>query len=425
MIRWLERPRTRNLAILLSDMKGFTARTSGQTREENAGMLALHDALLLPVMRGYGGHKVKSIGDALLMTFPSPTDAVLCAMAMQDRLAAFNAAREPGERIEVRTALSLGEVRLEAGDVHGEPVQLVLEACGSADAGEVLLTDAVYLSMNKREVPTDRCGTLPLRGGGELRLHKARKGYDARAPFGGRALRRLRLSAPRDPRRVRAIAVGTFCALIFAGSAAALLLHRARDPVLRAEQLLQSRQPLAVLAELDKVADQPEAHEARVATLRGKAEHQLGQLAMAFADFSSVDPDSLDEPALRALADELDAESFPRRYRPALVRFLGERVGLRAAPAVRTLLGSSHGQARRDALEVLELSGAATPADRLQVARADLADLHAPCRARIRAVARLAVEPNEGARTLLQESAQGKACGASQARDALRRLSRN
>jgi len=43
----------RNLVLLLSDMKGFTARTSGQTREGNARMLALHDALLLPVVRGY------------------------------------------------------------------------------------------------------------------------------------------------------------------------------------------------------------------------------------------------------------------------------------------------------------------------------------------------------------------------------------
>ena len=65
----------RNLVLLLSDMKGFTARTSGQTREENAHMLALHDALLLPVVRGYRGRKVKGLGDALLAAFDSPTGA--------------------------------------------------------------------------------------------------------------------------------------------------------------------------------------------------------------------------------------------------------------------------------------------------------------------------------------------------------------
>jgi len=425
MMRWLRRPRTQNAAILLSDMKGFTARTSRQTREENARMLALHDALLLPVMRGYGGRKVKSIGDALLMTFVSPTDAVLCAMAMQDRLAQFNGPREPGEQIEVRTALSLGEVRLEAGDVHGEPVQLALEACARADAGEVLLTDAVYLAMNKREVPTERCGSLPLRGGGELRLHKASRGDDPRAPFAGRALLPLRLSPPRDPRNVRRAALGAALLLLAGVSAAAVQLHRSRDPVLRAEELLAAREPLAALAELDKVADLPEAREPRVAALRAKAENELGQFAMAFADFSWAGPSALDDAALRALADELDAESFPRAYRPALVRFLGERVGVRAAPAVRALLGSARGEARRGALEVLELCGASTPADRLQVARADLADRHSPCKARIQAVARLAVSPDQGARGLLEASARGSLCGAAQARDALRRLARN
>ena len=59
------REQPRNLVLLLSDMKGFTARTSRQTREENARMMALHDALLLPVLRGFGGRKVKGLGDAL------------------------------------------------------------------------------------------------------------------------------------------------------------------------------------------------------------------------------------------------------------------------------------------------------------------------------------------------------------------------
>src|SRR5437588_3127334 len=181
----------RNLVLLLSDMKGFTARTSRQTREENERMLALHDALLLPVVRGFGGRKVKAIGDALLAAFESPTDAVLCAMALQDRLAAFNDAAEEKERIEVRVSLSQGEVRLQKGDVHGEAVQLALQAGALADAGEVVLTDAVYLSMNKSEAPTEILCERPLQGGGATKLRRALRSSDARVPYGGRALARL------------------------------------------------------------------------------------------------------------------------------------------------------------------------------------------------------------------------------------------
>src|SRR5207249_4933587 len=90
----------------------------------------------------------------------------------------------------------------ERGDVHGEPVQLALQAGMVADAGEVVLTDAVYLSMNKSEAPTEILCTRPLPGGGAIRLRRALRNGDPRAPYGGRALARLgRLPDP--TRRVR------------------------------------------------------------------------------------------------------------------------------------------------------------------------------------------------------------------------------
>ncbi|MGZ6081665.1 MAG: adenylate/guanylate cyclase domain-containing protein, partial [Myxococcaceae bacterium] len=56
--------RNENLAIVFTDIVGYTARTSRQTREENARLLAEHDQLLLPIVRAFGGRRIKSIGDA-------------------------------------------------------------------------------------------------------------------------------------------------------------------------------------------------------------------------------------------------------------------------------------------------------------------------------------------------------------------------
>jgi class 3 adenylate cyclase len=78
--------RTESLVVMLTDIKGFTAATTRQTREENARMLASHEALLAPVLAAFGGRKVKTIGDAYLVLFPAPTAALLCAAAIQDRL---------------------------------------------------------------------------------------------------------------------------------------------------------------------------------------------------------------------------------------------------------------------------------------------------------------------------------------------------
>jgi serine/threonine-protein kinase len=430
----------RNLVLLLSDMKGFTARTSRQTREENERMLALHDALLLPVVRGFGGRKVKAIGDALLAAFESPTDAVLCAMALQDRLAAFNAAAEEKERIEVRVSLSQGEVRLQKGDVHGEAVQLALQAGALADAGEVVLTDAVYLSMNKSEAPTEILCERPLPGGGATKLRRALRSSDGRAPYGGRALARLgRLPDP--SRRVKLARlidrVASFARRRIVWAAAGLLLVAAaagdrgsraqQEPLRRAADLLEAKQPLAALAELDRLADTPRSHDPRVQVVRGRAEHALGQLGMAFSDFAAAaeqDARALDPQAIAALADELDAESFPPVWRPALVRLLGETIGRESAASVRPLLGSPLARTRDDALEVLELSGAATSEDRIKVAARDLADESASCTSHRDAVRRLAAAGGAEAERMLEQTAWKGGCGGAQARDALRRLRR-
>jgi adenylate cyclase len=69
---------TQNLAIMFTDIKGFTERTSGSTREGMKSLLAEHDRLLVPVFQYFDGRIVKTIGDAFLVTFGSPTDAVLC-----------------------------------------------------------------------------------------------------------------------------------------------------------------------------------------------------------------------------------------------------------------------------------------------------------------------------------------------------------
>jgi class 3 adenylate cyclase len=429
--------RTQNLAILLSDMKGFTARTSQQTREENARMLAFHDAILLPVIRGFGGRKVKSIGDALLVTFRSPTDCVLCGMAMQDRLASWNTRRAPQERIEVRIAISLGEVRVDADDVTGDPVQLALRASAFADAGEVVLTESVYLAMNKSEVPTEPFPVRELRTG-ETRLHRARMIGQRELPYGGRALQRLgKLRDPRLPlatraaafvtRRWPALALIAVCAI--AGAASwRVRVRRENDPVLRAEQMLVAKAPLAALAELDKLNDSPRARGAQVQILRGKAEHALGQLGMAFADFAAaLDTDAgvSDPEVVRALIDDLESEAFPLQWRPALVRILGERVGVPAAEPLRAIVRSQHSRARREALEALELMGQAHDEDRLALATADLSDRTATCPAVLNAVRVLVVAGTERAQALLaRTAAEKRRCGSREAMDALRRLER-
>ncbi|MBM7117362.1 adenylate/guanylate cyclase domain-containing protein [Archangium primigenium] len=171
--------KTANLAIVFTDIQGFSERTSRQTLEENQRLLRVHGDLLIPIFRSFGGRIIKSIGDAFLVTFESPTQAVLSGMAIQDRLWSYNRSAPDAERLDVRVAINVGEVRLESQDVFGEPVNIAARVESIAEAGEVFFTEAVYLAMNKAEVPSREVGTFELKGiPGKIRVFRV-----PRAPY--------------------------------------------------------------------------------------------------------------------------------------------------------------------------------------------------------------------------------------------------
>jgi adenylate cyclase len=184
--------RTENLAILLTDITGYTARTSAQTREESRAYLQRHEAVVLPVLKGFGGQRRKNVGDAILATFPSPTNAVLAAMAVQDRLHEYNARVSEEHRLVLRAVLTLGEVRVESDDVHGEPVAIAGKVEKFANGGEIVFTEAVYLTMNKAEVPSREIGLRQLEGIPEpIRLFRVPREEGDGPPYGGKALAQL------------------------------------------------------------------------------------------------------------------------------------------------------------------------------------------------------------------------------------------
>ena len=198
--------RTESRAVMLTDMKGFTAATSRQTREENARMLRLHDALLSPVIEVFGGQRVKSIGDANLVLFDAPTEALLCAAAIQDRLADHAHRVVESERIEVRIAVALGEVRLDGGDVFGEAVNLASRIEGEAESGEVWFSESVYWTLDRARVPVEELGWRSIPGLKEevrlFRLARATATAPQDPPYAGLGLGLVSGLAPPVPEKL-------------------------------------------------------------------------------------------------------------------------------------------------------------------------------------------------------------------------------
>jgi adenylate cyclase len=156
--------RSRNLAIVFTSIVGYAERIGRQTYEQTQRMLAVHADLLEPVFKDYGGRRIKVIGGTFLVAFELPTQALRCAAAVQQAVAAFNSRAPAAERLEVRAGINLGEVRLEHGDVFGDAVNVAARVEAQGAAGEVLFIEAVWLSMNRAEVRKAELGPRMLRG---------------------------------------------------------------------------------------------------------------------------------------------------------------------------------------------------------------------------------------------------------------------
>lgn len=154
-----------NLTIMLTDIKGFTSKTAGFSRAQTQQLLDRHRELVLPVVLKFGGRLVKTIGDAFLVVYKSPTDAVICGMEVQAALRAYNEGKEPADKIEIRIAINAGEVTVhDDGDIYGDAVNITSRLESIAEAGEVFFTEAVYLAMNKKEVPSSEIGYRQFKG---------------------------------------------------------------------------------------------------------------------------------------------------------------------------------------------------------------------------------------------------------------------
>ncbi len=436
--------RTENLAVVFTDIVGYTARTGRQSREENARMLAEHDRLLLPLVRAFGGRRVKSIGDALLLTFRSPTDSVLCGMAMQDRLARHNAVLPESERLVIRVAISLGEIRLERGDIFGEPVNVAARVEHETPPGEVWLTDAVQLSMNRAEVPVVEVGTRELKGISQpVRIFRVQRS-ETGLPFGGQALARAESSRTLLARvlppgaldslspgalggAVRSLLWGSRLrrgVLLSAGTLAALALALAGllalRPLARVERALargDAERALQLLEGMDRTA--------KSLALRGRALHldrRPAEAMSAWDESAKLDPAAVDHPdVLEMLEDELGG---PRSQ--AAAELLG-RIG---APGVRRLVSAAHSDSYRRRWAAVEGLKRVHQEDRIDLRDLYLADLKIKdCNVVNRAAGKLADLGDTRAIEPLREVTQRKgllglteACEVPAARAALKKL---
>ncbi|WP_233270550.1 adenylate/guanylate cyclase domain-containing protein [Chachezhania sediminis] len=153
----------RRLAILFLDMRGFTARTSGQLPYDVVFLLnRFFDAVVPPIMRS-GGTVDKYLGDGFLAVFEAPDaatsarDALEAVRQIGTALEAFNAglARHGDTEIKIGVGLHLGLLVLgEIGAAGNAPRTLIGDTVNIASRLEAMTKEAGVELLVSAEVLT-------------------------------------------------------------------------------------------------------------------------------------------------------------------------------------------------------------------------------------------------------------------------------
>ena len=130
-------------AILAADVVGY----SRLMEVDEAGTLARLKTVRLeiidPAIAKCRGRLIKTTGDGMLVEFQSVTDALVCAVDFQQRMARRNRDMPAARALLYRIGLNLGDVIVEDGDIFGDGVNVAARLEAMAEPGGICISAAV------------------------------------------------------------------------------------------------------------------------------------------------------------------------------------------------------------------------------------------------------------------------------------------
>ncbi|MFO1036137.1 MAG: adenylate/guanylate cyclase domain-containing protein [Geminicoccaceae bacterium] len=157
------------VTLLFSDLRGSTALYGAIGDAGAYHLVREHFAFLARCVREHDGAIVKTIGDAVMAAFKDPASGLAAALAMQDGIAAFNAAQ--GSGIVLKLGLHEGPciaVTLnDRLDYFGSTVNLAARLQGESQGSDIVLSTSLAADPEVRTRlvgRTTRSGTADLKG---------------------------------------------------------------------------------------------------------------------------------------------------------------------------------------------------------------------------------------------------------------------
>jgi len=132
---------------MFTDIVGYTA-LMGEDEEKAFELLKKNRRIQRPIIEKYNGRWLKEIGDGVLASFSTVSDAVYCAGSIQK-------ACENESDLKLRIGIHQGEVVFEGEDVFGDGVNIASRLEPLAPIGGILVSESVNRNLgNKKGIDT-------------------------------------------------------------------------------------------------------------------------------------------------------------------------------------------------------------------------------------------------------------------------------
>ncbi len=141
-------PQSRQLAaIMFTDIVGYTS-LMGNDEEKAFNLLRLNREMQKPLVEKYKGRWIKELGDGVLASFATVTDAVVCAGSILQSCKAI-------ADLNLRIGIHLGEVIFENNDIFGDGVNIASRIITKATPGGICVSESIHNNVaNKKGIKT-------------------------------------------------------------------------------------------------------------------------------------------------------------------------------------------------------------------------------------------------------------------------------
>nr|WP_283826429.1 adenylate/guanylate cyclase domain-containing protein [Bradyrhizobium iriomotense] len=164
-------------AVLAADVAGYSLLMGADEVGTLEALKAIRREIVDPAIAEHKGRIVKTTGDGLLVEFASAVDAVTCAVAVQERMAAREA------QIAFRIGINIGDIISDENDIFGDGVNVAARVENECSPGGVCLSGSAFEQVRgKTKFEFDDLGERSLKNiDRTVRLYGVKLGNAAKA----------------------------------------------------------------------------------------------------------------------------------------------------------------------------------------------------------------------------------------------------